>query len=851
MSDFSLRVSFGKSDSALWDAAHEGNPRVGVWGSWGRHRLITQARLPIDDSPSVAVPIGPFTLPLPVDYRGDEHVSFVIMASSQFSGDKGLDAEQRGHVLRDIQIGMVAVPLRDILPFLAPNTRGVVHRVAVHQQHTFETPENDPDYEHATFKGTLALLFETGPAFKLPVYPAAAAAARKGLLFGSEEARAAEAKMRDLLRDTYLAQFGPDSKRWKAVDNDDGVARFHITEWQSDVGWLPPVAYLQHDMEKSRERVPGSDWPRYAKNYAHTHQDALIMDRSLRATWAASGRSVDASIAAMNTQLTQSDSDPSLSADFLDALRNIADFGREHATCMHYTRDFYFRNKTVHSSETNRKRLDLRSTASTTRETEEGEEGEEEEDTEETGSENWSTTPITGMANACDCDECGMTAHEVLEKVTVVGALADPSDSALLHAVARVTRLMMPLTVQGLVTTAFVDTNGKKLAAGQVKTLPMRGTPEFTKQHAGGHFFGMWMSRATLAAMLTSAGHNVAKDLPRLAPHPTAWERRIPIMILEGTGFTDLFILPAAEFAPLILADAAQAARVVNDERSRHEQFHVLREHAPTLFAQLKLYQPAQYIDKQDPMQTLTPFYRYMTQMQCNGLYQMNPRYGHLKPVNLKERTHSVYVDDLLRAAFHPKPAVGLFAVYSSLSDETWQKEVVPVMACLQNQLPLSIVGRSATVAEREHVLLLQHGHVMNSGAVSALAKIPMDKMGDALDRHARGLERFASQAPKLVPGTGAAVFARTFTGDLLPPFQSTSAASAAATPILNHVSNPVPVIGFLEPWVLANEATNAKITTELNSMKASGKLEHVAWVRNRKLPQADDQLTLRASLHV
>lgn len=888
MAGFTLRASFSASDSALWDEDHEGHLRIGAWGSWGRHRLVVQQRLPIDDSPDSATPVGPFIFPLAADCRGDEHVSFMIMASSHFSGDAGLDKEQHDFVARDIQIGVVSVSLRTIAAFLASgDTRP--HRILVRQTHIFDSDAPTADVLRNTYKGTLALRFDRyGGGGGAPVYPPPAAT-NDDLLFGTPATRAAIARMRRLLADEHYRQFGIDATgpdAWPAVDRDPGVAQFHITEWESDVGVLPAVGYVQHEMEQCRELPHRCDWARYRDMYARTIDDALIVEQSLRATWAASGLGVAETLAAVDAQLTQSESDASISPTFLAAVRNLMDYGREHATTLHYTRDFYYANRSGRSEATIAP-PDLESannapagaaTADGNGDGADSGSGSDTERTEETGSENWSTAPVTGMANACDCDECGMLIHHAFDVVrdfeALVGVGADDTSRGdrvpLLRAMTRVAALFVPFVAQGLVTTAFVDSSGRTLAANEAKVLPLRDTPEFAKQKASGHFYFVAMTRAHVAALLQRAGHDVAADMPDLLPaarEPAAWERRFPVLIVEGTATTDMFILPAGEYAPRIFADAAIAKTFVDEERARRGQLAALRKGAPTLFDQLKLYQPAAYVDKPaSDAQTLTPFYRYVSQLQSSLLYRLNPLYGHLKAVHVPSHTHGLYVVDLLRSVFdNGASGAGLRAIYASVGLARWEREVAPVMACLQNQLPISSVARAQTPQARE-VAMLQQGHHINMGTLMALAKVERGQAaGEALDRHAIGLARHAlTRAPAGARSASARTTAAraSWSGghdgavDLLPSFTAlradssfSSTAAASALSSARSVTNSAPLIGYLEPWMLQDTARMATIHSELSAMHATGALEHIAFLRNRKLPQADDQITMRASI--
>lgn len=880
-----MRVSMSASENTLWDDDHEGNLRIGVWGSWGAHRLITKAALALDDSPSSAVPIGPFTLPTSDLYRGDEHVWCTIMASSHYSGDAELDKEQHQYVARDIPVGVVAIPLTKIITFLRAND-GAVHRTAVYQNHAFDVDQRPKADRSAAYKGILLLQFLRYNNGVFPVYTPV----RGELLYGTKEQRSAEERMMNLLRAEYGRQFmldSPDPGVWKPVDDDAKVSRFHITEWESDAGILPPVAYLQHDMDYGRELPEKSDWSQYSALYRRTIEDAMVAEQGLRATWAAAGTSVAESLAAIDAQLTQSNSDASISPHFIVVLRNLVDYAREYATALHYTRDYFYANRTTRAPTA----IDLDSAvgvrapsvpasfcpASRTTARSDGYTAVDPPSLaprivategafavpKETGCENWSTTPVTGMANACDCDEGGMIIHHVLELIpefeSIIGATAptDGSDPVpLLRALVRVSKLFIPFVVQGLVTTAFVDSSGKQLMASQVRELPLRHSPEFRKQFSSGHFWAMFMTRTQAARLLERGGHNVTRDLRGLVPRGSgAWEERFPVMICEGTATSDVFLLPAGEYAPLIFKDAAVATAYIEEERSRRGQLAILRQCAPTLFEQLKLYQPPQFIDKApNDDQTLTPFYRYVSLLQSSVLYRMNPRYGHLRAVDTRVHAQGCYIVDFLRSAFdNGANGAALRAIYADLSYRQWSDTVAPVMATVQNQLPLSIVARSRTPQERD-MLMRQQGHRLGANILASLSKVGQDPalVRTALDRHAIGQERNLGRSRKWTGQRAGPTSAAAPTMDLLPSFtalRDVPTVPARGSAVTRPVTNKTPVIGYIEPWILQNPERAAKIQAELTAMHASGTLEHVAFLRNRRLPQSDDQITMRASI--
>lgn len=821
--------------NALRSEELEGPPSLVVWGSWGGHRCCRRLNVPVGAAPSDAARFGPFLLPTAAEVRGDEHVWLSVMGRTHHSGEDVLDRDQGAWVWRDVFLGLAALPLRDLVAAAASGRR--MH-VPFRQNHLLDMEASDKAYAHRTFKGFL-LLDVRGEAAVLP-QPAPGA----GLLFGSEALRAANAAMCRMLTDEYDQQF--DSRErgaWKPVDEDKGAGRFAITQWQSDAGVLPPVAYLQHDMFGSRAWPARCDFARHAPLYASTPADAAAFEQGLRATWVGAGVSVDASLAAVRQQLAQAADDARLRPDFVRVMQLVTDFAREHAQNVRYTRDYYYPNATDFDDS------DSVAAAATA--------PPDAADAEPVGTENWSTTPITGASNAGDCDECGMVIHEVLEalgKFTLgAGADADADLSAypLLQAVRRVLALMMPCIVQGLVTTAFVDTNGAELAADQIKTLPKRHSPEFRAQHSGGHFWAMWLGRALVADLLRAAGHAVDEDLPQLAPRPRAFEKALPVLVLEGTGMTDPYLLPIGELGELLTRDTASAAAMVAAEKARQRQWKTLRTKAPTLYANLKLYAPPTYIAKQDVDQSLSPFYRYVTQMQSNTLYQMNPLYGHLKPVHVKRHEHGHYVPDLLRAPFSAdRGGLGLRAIYADVGRARWEAVVAPVMAAVQNQLPMSIVGRAHAPAVAGTTLLppVPASHTMTTTAVVALARVPLAQQTAALDRYATGLARHLAAGA----GAGAGSSGSGSTTGL-------NLALLAAAPRIGAVASTAASVGgaaaaagggitaYLEPWVLAKTDVRDKIRAEIDQLQKTGEM---TWVRTRRLPQADDVINVHFEIN-
>ena len=68
------------------------------------------------------------------------------------------------------------------------------------------------------------------------------------------------------------------------------------------------------------------------------------------------------------------------------------------------------------------------------------------------------------------------------------------------------------------------------------------------RREFGGHCHALLMTIPTTLTALEKSGENIQEELPTLAVRTfLPWQKRMPTLILEGTGDAEDFVLPAGE----------------------------------------------------------------------------------------------------------------------------------------------------------------------------------------------------------------------------------------------------------------------------------------------------------------
>jgi hypothetical protein len=325
------------------------------------------------------------------------------------------------------------------------------------------------------------------------------------------------------------------------------------------------------------------------------------------------------------------------------------------------------------------------------------------------------------------------------------------------------------------------------------------------------------MTRAVAGRMLTRGGHDLAQDEPDLAQalaRAAPWEFASGVLVLEGTGATSPWILPAAE------TFAQDGGKRLATQRVLQKR---LRADAPVLMDAFKVEGLPFYGDKQEAQRRVSPFYRGVAFLMSSEL--KNPVLGTLAVVDVTTHTRGAEIGALLRQCGQADGPFALVSPFKAIGRAQWDAEITPLAACVQNQMALSRIGRFSPIASAAKPPLAMRpaslsealgrlGHDLPDAVVQGLAKpLPLSmSLGDALDRHARGATR--TPVPRATP-----------TGP-----ENT-------------------VVLYSQPWRLKDEAVNRQVHAELKALEASGAVRGHRFVHHRPLAQCTDTLELHLIL--
>jgi hypothetical protein len=196
-------------------------------------------------------------------------------------------------------------------------------------------------------------------------------------------------------------------------------------------------------------------------------------------------------------------------------------------------------------------------------------------------------------------------------------------------------------------------------------------------------------------------------------------------------------------------------------------------------------------------------------------LYALNPLFGQLTAVQLTAHTRGVEMATFLRATADsvmpansgaPASDVGLVPTFAGVGRATWESTIRPVMAAVQNQMPLNAFARFAN-PDAFRAAALGNDCVLSVGSLTAAAR-PLDALA--------------------VPAT---------------PLQ--------ATPMAAEPANTAALCLYTFPWRVGDAAARAKLDAELAGLVASGHVAAYTMVEDRPLAASDTVQCLQLALRV
>lgn len=845
---------------------------------------------PIPEEETGEVHIGPYSMPSLDELRGDETLSMKQYALTTLSGIEQIDAKDAGRVVRDQAAGDMIVPAADLLraalaqqPLRVDLVDSILH---LHDLTRAQAAASSPPYAMAratkgqvTMHVSLADDSDKARATVQRYVDTLEARWAQGendptapLLYGTRRQMELMARVQSLVLASHSRYFFVNDDGRSApvysIGPEQSVENIHLVSYQSDKGWLPAVYYMCNTAA-TRDYPSDVDSAALRVQHAVTNEGRAFAEAQYTAALQRAGMSAAQFCAAIDAQHGLDKTATQVSTDYIRALRVIAQVCTYTANAAHYQADQRFRAPAAMGT-LGMFALGLPlanggggsgggdATAKTT--------GEAVED--------FGIGLMAGQTISDDCEGSATLATEVAEEHEMMATGASARRFPLLVAAGKVLARRVVFMAAASVTNAFFSNDGTKMTRTTLADLPMMNDEADAKSEIAGHAHALWMPLATVAHMLTRAGHSLASDLPALhtaLQSAAAWETRTPSLILEGTGATEPFILPTQEiFQGKDEGAAAAAAAATAAHRRLYAQ---IREHAPTIMNEFRLEGLAFYDAPQDARRRISTFYRGLAFMMSRKLKMMNPVYGTLAVVDTRTRRRGIDIGTFLRDVGRPDGgvhALGLvspFAKDSTMGRAVWDKLVTPLAACMQNQMPLSVYARfvdqattpspaaasirplaATTLAAQARALpaqgiplnrlrldeaLMHMNHSLPLRVLRSLEQVqPPSLLAIAFERHRRGMQHHLGTA-------------------LLPLTSHGSSSSSSSSGGKDAATTTTTLALYSQPWRLAQPAVMTKVERELRALQQSGLVRDFAFVRNRPLAHCEDVVDLIVTLSV
>lgn len=917
------------SEASLAGEPWEYAPYVATYANWGRHRITAHSGRLAADTPvtmTLALPAAPMLQGDERVWFKLEAYSRNSGIASINAQDKGRREYQVQCGMQNVPLHALldALAERDTTPLEVACNDATLFRAleaSMAKAKGLSMEQLEVVAGQRSYKGTLAVrvlpaagttqkqIQETRRALQL----AMSRAEREGrLLYESPRMIQSLQFMQKLLLTEYsehfFGRFTDEGERigdpTYALGSEKSLEHMHLPLMPSEWGDMHPIALSQHHVESRLGLAPRLT-PEERGYYGPSKAGGLVLEKQVQSLCSQLGYKASVLIEAVRLQLGQSPTDASIRADFLRAVLLGIKFGTNRGNALNYMKDYRIENRqTMDTGHMDLMATPQRANVSLTVRTsvrlqgrlfggaarsmlygrqqqqrvgggedreEEEEEEEEQETTVETETESMDAVGIHGGLLNDDCEGSAQTAVNLLRVMPIMATQVTPQEAPLLHAMVKCLSYYYHFEAVASVTSAYLDTSGKPLSREQQRAmtdLPLIGSEEDRRRQSGGHCHGMSMSKVVVAEALKRGGQGVPPALADyVARQATAWERRLPTHIIEGTASSESLVLPAEEVAQHVIGNNAERAAFVAEAEARHtflkglqlEQYQqqqsaaataktgVLRGSlldptldsdaeegsaaaAPPLTPLLQHAHPegqAYYVKRQDPNRRVSSFYLGNSHLVSLELSKLDMRYAQLSWVNPLEKTRGAEIGAIMRLPYTANPAVALVPTFSNITSKQWQQHVVPVMACIQNQMPLASVDFFPTDESFQQATL-------RSGCVLPPYMAAQGFCADPQFTLAQGLERFQRAAAKM----GAAT-------TMTAPEALSTKKTAAAVPSSTRLTFSVPAHNVKEPGAMA------AVLEDLDHRKQEGTVLDYVLVADRPLLQGNDIVTIAVTLPV
>ena len=323
----------------------------------------------------------------------------------------------------------------------------------------------------------------------------------------------------------------------------------------------------------------------------------------------------------------------------------------------------------------------------------------------------WDNFTLNGTSRSGDCEDDDNVATSVIRSFNVGRPdLAFTWESKALQAVKKYLEHTVIYDVAALVTSAFMDTNNKKVEVKQ-EDLPLIGSELDKNAQNDGHCFALMQPLSRCIEML-EAGNVKAEVIAKVRQGNSIGARnkqeedtfrqrdcKRRMLVLEPTGSIEARLLPLAEsFGEEncedpdghLFAKKKAMFYFMKHMRALLKDMEKTDKEMATGILDLFVGEGLpHYVDRQVPQRRTSSFYNSVVHGSSVDLMRFDSTLSQF--AFCKQNKYGVRIGELIRDSSHSN--LSLVCPYANYG-EKWHSEIVPMVESIENQMPIMTFGR-------------------------------------------------------------------------------------------------------------------------------------------------------------
>lgn len=526
------------------------------------------------------------------------------------------------------------------------------------------------------------------------------------LLFNSRRTWHRYMKTTNDFLETYCRNFlvTPDNFKCLYRPAEEAISNLQLAQYVSEFGKLPVYAYFSSHEPYFREYPDEETRQRELRRYAFDERTERYFLMLLRSSLRRHGLSEASFIRCIEEHFSPENTATTLSPHFLIAEEVVADVGTFAANTAYYTADYRFMNMSNtfegHTAARHKHAnlRDARLCALCGKELR----------AKVINLDSWDSDILNNVSMCDDCEGQDKVATAVIRSFSIGRFAANFTWSEpALRAVQKLLAHSSIIDVGALVTSAFYDTNNKVLETRQ-EELPLIGSDMDKRSRNDGHCFGLFQSLTHSIEMFARGNTHVSVIERMRAANSISdaflkRDAKRKLLVLEPTGSIEPRVLSleesySARYAGMdcgVVGDLLYEKKLAEWRFLRHMKMRMKEEKVAEGVAALFVGEGVTHYErKQDEKRRVSPFYNSIVHGSSVDMMkrfdETLSQFAVCKRVSDEDR-YGVRTGEFVRN--NPALNLSFICPYNEYKRK-WQKDVVPMVESIQNQMPVAKFGR-------------------------------------------------------------------------------------------------------------------------------------------------------------